>query len=125
MCRVRELIYRRGMFVADAFRAFDSDRNGLLTCSELYGALTWLGLGKMSEEQVRGMMGALDEDRDGKLSQEEFRKAFGDAEREQIIAKAGNRANIDFESIVVAPRPMRELFDEAVVVRGRHALGAR
>ena len=40
------------MFVLDAFRAFDSDRDGLLSCSELYGGLDWLGLTDLVPEQV-------------------------------------------------------------------------
>ena len=41
---IRAKIRQRKMFLLDAFRAFDADRNGVLTADELYGALTWLGL---------------------------------------------------------------------------------
>ena len=51
--RVRALLKDKGMFVLDAFRAFDSDRDGLLSCSELYGGLDWLGLGALQAEHVQ------------------------------------------------------------------------
>lgn len=37
-------ILQKGMGLMDAFRAFDSNKDGLLSCSELYGGLLWLGL---------------------------------------------------------------------------------
>ena len=44
MMRVRMLLHQRGLQILDSFRAFNASQNGLLTCSELYGALQWLGL---------------------------------------------------------------------------------
>ena len=84
-----------------------------MSCSELYGALTWLGLGRLQEEQIHDMMRALDEDKDGQLSMVEFRKAFGDAAREEHIVKSGIRATIDFDGLNIPPRPIRELFEES------------
>jgi hypothetical protein len=55
--RVATLLRARGMFVLDAFRAFDSDRDGCLTCSELYGGLDWLGLTDLTQDQVGGHFG--------------------------------------------------------------------
>ena len=54
--RVITLLRLRGMFVLDAFRAFDSDHSGYLTCSELYGGLDWLGIPDLTEEQVHGVI---------------------------------------------------------------------
>ena len=42
--RIRVLLHLRGLYTLDAFRAFNASQNGLLTCSELYGGLSWLGL---------------------------------------------------------------------------------
>ena len=42
--RVRALIKKRGLFVLDAFRAFDSSGSGQLSCTELYSGVLWLGL---------------------------------------------------------------------------------
>jgi len=41
--RIRALLRARRLFVMDAFRAFDTDNNGQLGCSELYSGLEWLG----------------------------------------------------------------------------------
>ena len=39
----RYALFERGLLVYDAFRAFNSSNSGLLSCSELYGALDFLG----------------------------------------------------------------------------------
>jgi len=39
--------------------AFNASRSGHLTCSELYGGLSWLGL-QLSAEQVQGIVRAVD-----------------------------------------------------------------
>ena len=44
MHRVGTLLSEKGMLTMDAFRAFDTDRNGALGCSELYAGMCWLGL---------------------------------------------------------------------------------
>jgi len=53
--KVRLSIQRKGMLLMDAFSAFDSDRNGLLTCSELYGGITWLGL-ELQPQNIHAIM---------------------------------------------------------------------
>ena len=42
--RVQLALQERGMLVFDAFRAFNSSNTGLMTCSELYGGLDFLGI---------------------------------------------------------------------------------
>jgi hypothetical protein len=42
--RIRALIKQRGLFVLDAFRAFNVSGTGSLTCTELYSGICWLGL---------------------------------------------------------------------------------
>jgi hypothetical protein len=42
--RVQLALQERGMLVFDAFRAFNSSNTGLMTCSELYGGLDYLGI---------------------------------------------------------------------------------
>ena len=58
--KVRALLKLKGMFVLDAFRAFDSDRDGLLSCSELYGGLDWLGLSDITPDHVYDLVRAID-----------------------------------------------------------------
>ncbi|GJM97609.1 hypothetical protein PR202_ga14546 [Eleusine coracana subsp. coracana] len=57
--------------LVEAFQAFDSDGDGLITAPELRGLLSSLGLDK-PEAEVNDMLARADEDRDGKLSVEEF-----------------------------------------------------
>lgn len=40
--RVKYALRERGLLVYDAFRAFNSSNSGLLTCSELYGGMSFL-----------------------------------------------------------------------------------
>ena len=42
--RVQWALRERGLLVFDAFRAFNSSNSGLMTCSELYGGLDFLGI---------------------------------------------------------------------------------
>ena len=46
--RVREAIKARGLLLHDAFLKFDYDRNGLLSLGEVYGALEWLQVQRLS-----------------------------------------------------------------------------
>ncbi|URD94295.1 EFh [Musa troglodytarum] len=55
----------------EAFRAFDSNNDGLITCDELRGIMASLGYNPTTEE-VREMMRRGDADKDGLLSMEEF-----------------------------------------------------
>lgn len=49
--RVQIGLKDRGMLIFDAFRAFNSSNSGLLTCSELYGGIEFLGI-TFSPQQV-------------------------------------------------------------------------
>ena len=49
--RVQWALREKGMLVFDAFRAFNSSNSGLMTCSELYGGLDFLGI-PFTPEQV-------------------------------------------------------------------------
>ena len=48
--RVRWALKEKGFLVFDAFRAFNSSNSGLMTCSELYGGLDFLGIPFTSEQ---------------------------------------------------------------------------
>uniref|UniRef100_A0A453SS37 EF-hand domain-containing protein n=1 Tax=Aegilops tauschii subsp. strangulata TaxID=200361 RepID=A0A453SS37_AEGTS len=52
--------------LVEAFQAFDSDSDGLVTAPELRGLLASLGLDK-SEAEARDMLARADADRDGRL----------------------------------------------------------
>ncbi|XP_031497073.1 probable calcium-binding protein CML29 [Nymphaea colorata] len=55
----------------EAFTAFDSDDDGLVSAAELAGILSSMGY-NATEEEVTGMMREADVDGDGQLSLEEF-----------------------------------------------------
>ncbi|XP_065882072.1 probable calcium-binding protein CML29 [Euphorbia lathyris] len=59
------------MSLLEAFRAFDSNYDGFITCAELGGILGSLGY-RASEEDVREMMQQGDKNKDGLLSTQEF-----------------------------------------------------
>ena len=91
MMRIRMLLAQRGLYLLDAFRAFNASQNGMLTCSELYGALVWLGL-RVTPPDVHAMVRYMDKDGDGLVSYDEFRLAVGVAgvaEEEEWSEAAG------------------------------------
>lgn len=53
--RIQHELQERGMLVFDAFRAFNSSHTGLMTCSELYGGIDFLGI-PFSPEQVYALV---------------------------------------------------------------------
>jgi hypothetical protein len=50
--RVREAIRARGMLLYDAFNKFDSDKNGLLSASEVWGAFEYLDIGCTTAQDI-------------------------------------------------------------------------
>jgi len=55
------------------FESIDEDKSGLLDMPELHGALTSLGMGEMTDEELSLLMEEIDEDNDGTLDFDEFR----------------------------------------------------
>lgn len=77
-CRVREAIKRKGLMLYDAFRAFDHNKNGLLSADELYGALEWLGIHNLTPADILDFIRTVDVDRDGNLHYREFLELIRD-----------------------------------------------
>jgi hypothetical protein len=75
MLLIRSLLTNRSLPLLDAFRAFNASQNGLLTCSEMFGALSWLGLA-VAPGDVHGIVRYMDKDGDGLISYDEFRLAL-------------------------------------------------
>ena len=117
--RIRALIAARGLGTLDAFRLFDSDHTGRLKCSEVYGALTWLGL-DLRPEQVHDLVREIDSDHDGLVTLRDFKAAFAfeSADEEQRAVTAGQTQAAlgggGTKPVDKAPRPraMQELHDE-------------
>ena len=61
--RIQHELQERGMLVFDAFRAFNSSNTGLMTCSELYGGVDFLGI-PFTPEQIYDLVRRLATDAD-------------------------------------------------------------
>ena len=88
--RIRWALRDRGLLVFDAFRAFNSSNTGLLTCSELYGGLDFLGI-PFQPEQVYDLVRKVATYVDGLISYVEFRRAFQLSD-EELESRAGGDA---------------------------------
>jgi hypothetical protein len=84
----------------DAFQAFNANKDGTLSCSELYGGLTWLGL-ELEPEQIHSIVRRIDTDNDGLISFEEFKAAFYDPIAE--LDAAGVNVNTA-KAVEIVPR---------------------
>ena len=78
------------MYAMDAFRAFDTDRNGLIGCTELYSGLEWLGL-HLTPSQVQDVVREMDKTHKGFVAFHEFRNALGISEGEEEKAQQQSR----------------------------------
>ena len=118
IARIRSSLIAKKMYLLDAFRAFDSDRNGLIGSSELYGGLEWLGL-HLTPDEVHDMVREIDTENTGYINYEEFKKALLDPDNPEGdvllnptgASSTGDGADgtVDFEHIVIAPKRIREL----------------
>lgn len=61
--------------IRDAFSLFDHDSDGVLSASELYGGMDWLGL-KLTPKQVRELFAVVDANKDGTITVAEFKTAL-------------------------------------------------
>ena len=120
--RVQYALKDRGMLVFDAFRAFNSSNSGLMTCSELYGGLEFLGI-PFTPDQIYDLVRKLAVHNEGLVSYVDFKRVFKKSEDdlESHIAEGGSS---NFEQIV--PKMIPELNDgnnkakveEAIVLSG-------
>jgi hypothetical protein len=111
------------MLVFDAYRAFNSSNSGLMTCSELYGGLHFLGI-PFSPDQIYDLVRKLALHNEGLVSYVEFKKVFKkhDEDLESRLAEGGNN---NFGEI--SPKIIPEISDayrkddieEAVVLSGK------
>jgi hypothetical protein len=77
MACARGRMRARGMLLYDAFRAFDSDHNGVLSAEELYGGMTWLGI-ELTPKQAKELASKMDVDGDGCITFADFRRVLSD-----------------------------------------------
>merc|ERR1711871_1333119 len=80
---VREALTRRCLKKWEAFMAFDSDDNGLLGPSEIYGALRFLEMPDLTPDDVIDFLEAGDVNRDGHLDYKEYLDLLNDKSEDE------------------------------------------
>jgi len=135
LATVRLLIKVNGMRLLDAFRAFDSNHDGILLCSELYGGLEWLGM-SLQPKDIHEIVRYIDKTGEGRVTWEDFEKALSNPELDDLeddeedwemkggsggVAgnnnnNANNRGSIilnnSFMRVHIKPKPMEELWED-------------
>eukprot|EP01050_Picozoa_sp_SAG11_P001056 SAG11_NODE_43_length_20795_cov_11.860456_4_plen_908_part_00 len=108
--RIRSLVKQKGLFVRDAFRAFNSSETGFLTCSEFYSGLCWLGL-NISVPLCHDIIRSVDTDGDGLLTFADFKKSFYcDGDEQEVLEKYSIADDIN--ALVIPQKKILELADE-------------
>jgi hypothetical protein len=109
--RVRNALLERGLLIFDAFRVFNSSNSGLLSCSEFYGGMDFLGI-PFTPPQIYDMVRRLAVQNEGVLSYEDFKRVFqtfNEDGENTIESKTIGTVESNFESI--PPHPIPELID--------------
>ena len=108
--RIRSLIKKRGMFVLDAFRAFNASGTGQITCSELFSGCMWLGL-ELSLDAIHAVVRSIDSDNDGLIHVEDFKAAFHEeGDEDEVLLIAGDlEEGVDPLTVDIPQRKIAEL----------------
>ncbi len=103
--RIKLGLVERGMLIFDAFRAFNSSNTGVITCSELYGAIEWLGI-SFTPDQVYDLVRKVAVGNEGLISYVDFKRVFQLSD-EEFESRGGNTDT--YGSIL--PKPIPELVE--------------
>jgi len=107
--QIRERLEERGLGIRDAFIAFDYNNDAILTCSELYGGLEWLGL-RLTPEDIYSMVQDMNTSQKGTILYKEFKAAlkdpYADENAPDRIAAVGV-----FDKVRIEPKQIVELTD--------------
>ena len=68
---IRTLIKQRGLFIVDAFKAFNKSSTGNLTCTEFSSAVAWLGY-PLEPDAIHAIVRSVDSNNDGLLGVDDF-----------------------------------------------------
>jgi Ca2+-binding EF-hand superfamily protein len=74
----REALKAKNLTLWEAFTAFDYNNSGMLSPSEFYGALVWLGVPDLTPEDVADFIEAADKNRDGIVDYREYMDMLSD-----------------------------------------------
>jgi Ca2+-binding EF-hand superfamily protein len=121
------LMYCRDMRAFDAFRAFDKNRDGILSCSELYTGLDWLGM-RLLPDDVYALVKSIDKSGEGRVYLEDFLSVFyvnylPDEEKssvEVVLDRLKDRIQACLPVVSVSelkPKLIKELFDDEKSVK--------
>jgi len=115
---IHALLKCSDMLPFDAFRVFDVNRDGLLSCSELLGGLTWLGL-RLNAEDVYSIMRHIDTTGVGRVTFGDFEKAFSDPRSELFIPDRLLRRNLPLlgEMKVIAVQELYQDDEDIMAVK--------
>ena len=102
--RIRLCLKDRGMLVFDAFRAFNSTNTGLISCSEMYGAMEYLGI-KFVPDQIYSLVSKIAVSNTGLISYDDFKRVFRPSEEEMETHAIGSQNSATFEPIPLKPIP--------------------
>lgn len=86
------------MLLADAYRAFDCNRDGVLSPEEFYGGITWIGI-DLTPSQVKEIADEMDRDQDGCISFADFSRVLSDPEKQIARRSIAWPSPIDDESV--------------------------
>jgi hypothetical protein len=119
---IRERMKAHGLRVFDAFRAFDFDRDGQLSCSELWGGLEFLGI-KVSPDDVYAIVRYVDQTGDGRIRFSDFSLVFSDENEDDTVEPNASPApTIQADITQIRPKPMDELYVDAHLEQTRTRL---
>lgn len=74
----REALKAKNLTLWEAFTAFDYNNSGMLSPSEFYGALVWLGVPDLTPDDVADFIEAADKNRDGIVDYREYMDMLSD-----------------------------------------------
>jgi len=105
---IRSRIRAHRMRLLDAFRAFDYNRDGSLSCSEMWGGLEWLGM-KLQPHDIHSIVRHMDTYKDGRVRFVDWEAALKDPDfdEDEVVEDGGAFNQTDVE---IVPKPMDELF---------------
>ena len=123
---VVEALKARKVTLWEAFTAFDFDNNGILSPSEFYGALNWLGVPDLTAEDVVDFIESIDKNRDGMIDYKEYTDMLKGAEETEVVE---HDACEDSATVERAPLPKIEPYGaeelREIMVRRKQAELAR
>ena len=107
--RTREAIKAKGILLYDAFKVFDTDKNGFLSAAELYGALEWLGVRGLSPLDILEFVKTADADGDNNISYNEFIEMLRDDEDDDPESSTFKPGFLRLSTIEIQPKGEEEL----------------